>query len=170
MYMHLYSFILYLQWHRILGWPIIQYYLSAIVFIYLFLPSAPPLRGVLYTYGEEYSPCLPNIPLKFFSFRLKSTVKCSGHSCMYQLCHFCWHFCIHVWAPITTLAYYFEGFPLWWHHRYTPMMSLGVGIPSSTVISFGTNSNTPLFIWFNPYSETFSAFSYMYHFSYWLDK
>ena len=38
------------------------------------------------------------------------------------------------------------------------MMSLGVGIPFPTVISFGTNSNTPLFIWFNPYSETFLLF------------
>ena len=41
----------------------------------------------------------------------------------------------------------------------------GWGIPSPTVISFGTNSNTLFFIWFNPYSETFFCFfSYMYWF------
>ena len=34
------------------------------------------------------------------------------------------------------------------------MTSLGIGIPSPTVINFGTKSNTPLFILFSPYSET----------------
>ena len=38
------------------------------------------------------------------------------------------------------------------------MTSLGVGIPSLTVKSFGTDSNTCLFISFNPYSETFFPF------------
>ena len=66
--------------------------------------------------------------------------------------------CIHVWAPISTLAYYFEGFPQLWHYGNTPMMSLGVWILSPTVISFGTNSNTPLFIWFNPYLKLFLLF------------
>ena len=71
-------------------------------------------------------------------------------------------FPLHVWAPIGTLAYS-EGFPCWWHHRNTPVMSSGVGIPSHTVISYGTECNTLLFIWFRPYSKTFSwLFSYMY--------
>ena len=71
--------------------------------------------------------------------------------------------CIHVWAPTGTLAYYYEDFPHWWHHGNTPVTSSGVGIPSPTIISFGTNSNTLLFIWFNPYSETFFCFfSYMF--------
>ena len=77
---------------------------------------------------------------------------------MYQLCHFCLHFCTHAWAPISTLAYYSKGFPHWWHQGYTPMTSLRVGISSPTVVGIGTNSNTPLFIWFNPYSETFFSF------------
>ena len=69
---------------------------------------------------------------------------------------------VHVWALTGTLAYY-KGFPHWWHHRNTLVMSSGVGIPSHTVISFGTESNTLLFIWFSPYSETFFCFfSYMY--------
>ena len=69
---------------------------------------------------------------------------------------------LHVWAPTGTLAYY-EGFPHWWHHRDTPVISSGVGIPSRTVISYGTKCNTLLFIWFRPYSETFFCFfSYMY--------
>ena len=69
---------------------------------------------------------------------------------------------MHVWAPIGTLAYYFEGFPTDDIIGKPPVMSLGVGIPSPAVVSFGTNNNTPLFIWFNPYSEIFLAFSYMY--------
>ena len=63
--------------------------------------------------------------------------------------------CIHVWALTGTLAYYYEDSPHWWHHGNTPVTSSGVGIPSPTIISFGTDSNTLLFIWFNPYSETF---------------
>ena len=71
--------------------------------------------------------------------------------------------CIHVWALTGTLAYYYEDSPCWWHHGNSPVMSSGVGIPSPTIISFGTDSNTLLFIWFNPYSETFFCFfSYMY--------
>ena len=66
---------------------------------------------------------------------------------------------LHVWALTGTLAYY-EGFPHWWHHRNTPVMSSGVGIPSHTVIDYGTECNTLLFIWFSPYSETFSTFSH----------
>ena len=73
--------------------------------------------------------------------------------------------CIHVWAPISTLSYYFEGFSHWWCHRNTPVMSSGMGVPSHMIISFGTDSNTLLFIWFNPYSETFFCFfPYMYWF------
>ena len=72
--------------------------------------------------------------------------------------------CIHVWALTGTLAYY-EGSPHWWHHRNIPVMSSRVGIPSPTIIGFGTDSNTLLFIWFSPYSETFFLlFSYMYQF------
>ena len=65
MYLHLYSFILYLQWHIILRWPIIQYYLSVIAFYLVILPTLPPLRGVLYTPKAEYSHWPPNrgIPL-----------------------------------------------------------------------------------------------------------
>ena len=39
-------------------------------------------------------------------------------------------------------------------------MSSGVGVASHMVISFGTDNKTLLFISFNPYSETFSAFSH----------
>ena len=52
--------------------------------------------------------------------------------------------CMHVWALTGTLSYHYEDSPHWWYHRDTPVMSSGVGIPSLTVISFSTNSNTPL--------------------------
>ena len=106
----------------------------------------------------EYSNCPPNrgMPYKSLVFWLKCTVNGSGHSCMYQLCQYrLLALCIHVWALISTLAYYLQGFPHWWHHGDIPMKSSGVGVPSPTVISYGTNSNTWLFVWFSPYSETF---------------
>ena len=82
----------------------------------------------------------------------------AAHACINCASAVCWHFCIHVWALTGTLAYYLQGFPHWWHHGNTPMMPLGVGILSPTVISFGTDSNTSLFIGFSPYSETVFSF------------
>ena len=114
---------------------------------------------------------IPSLTVISFGTNSK-TFLCSGHSYMYQIvATFVGILCIHVWAPTCTLAYYYEDFPHWLHHGNTPVTSSGVGIPSPTIISFGTNSNTLLFIWFNPYSETFFCF-FLIHVlvSYWLDK
>ena len=54
---------------------------------------------------------------------------------------------MHIWALIGTLAYYYEDFPHWWCHRDIPVMSLGVGIPSLTVISFSASSNSHFMQW-----------------------
>ena len=93
----------------------------------------------------------------------------AAHTCI-KLCHFSWH-CLH--TCMSSDQYFsllFWGLPplmVLWEHPYDIIRG---GNPSPIVISFGTNSNTPLFIWFNPYSKTISAVSYMYQFSYWLDK
>ena len=133
------------------------------LFSYFFICASP--WGVLYTPEGEYSNCPPNrgIPIKSLVFWLKCTVNGSGHSCMYQLCQY--QLLALLYTCMSSIWYFsllFTGLPplmMSWEH---PMMSLGVGVPSLTVISFGTDSNTCLFIWFIPYSETF--FSYMHQF------
>ena len=89
---------------------IIQFYLSAnsvylVVYILCITPGVfcPPLRG-------GHSPCPPNkgIPLKLFGFKLKMQqllIHVSNCATFVSIV------CIHVWALIGTLSYYFEGFP-----------------------------------------------------------
>ena len=143
---------------------IIQYYLSAnSVYLIIYTISITP-GGVLFT---PWGNTLPVHPIEVYA----SNCLILGLKMQWPLIHvsncatFVGTVCMHVWALIGTLSYYFEDFPHWWWHGNTPVMSSGVGIPSPTVISFGTNSNTSLFIWFNPYSETFFCFfPYMYWF------
>ena len=84
---------------------------------------------------------------------------------MYQLCQY--QLLALLYTCMNSNWYFsllFAGLLHWWCHGNTPMMSLVVGNPSLTVISFGTDSNTCLFIWFCHYSETFFLFSYMHQF------
>ena len=106
---------------------------------------------------------IPSITVISFSTSSNSFL-CSGCSYMYETVPPLSALFLYMYElpPIATVAYH-EGFPRWWRHRNTPVTSLGEGIPSYTVISYDTDRNSSLFIWFRPYSETFSwLFPYMY--------
>ena len=104
------------------------------VFIYLFIPSAPPLGCLVHPLGEDTLLVHPIevYPYNCLDFRLKSAVNAVALIHVSNCATFVNTACIHVWALIGTLSYYFEGFPDWWHHGNTPVMSSGVGIPSPT--------------------------------------
>ena len=107
----------------------------------------PPLRG-------GYSPCPPNRGIPYNCLVLG--LKCSGCSHMYQIVPLLLALFVYMyglWLVLYLIILRVPQMMMPWEH---PSDVIGVGIPSPTVISFGTDSNTPLFIWFNPYSETFS--------------
>ena len=113
--------------------------------------SCPPPR-------EGHSLCQPNSLV----LGLKAM---ATHTCT-KLCNFCWHCLYTCMSSDWYFILLFWGFLHWWHHGNTPVTLSRVGVPCHMVISFGTNSNSLLFIWFSPYSETFFCFfPYMYWFS-----
>ena len=112
---------------------------------------------------------IPSFTVISFSANRKSLLYAvATHTCI-KLCHF-WH-SLH--ACVSSDWYFsllFEGFPHCWHSGNTPVMSSGVGIPSPTIISFGTNSNTLCLFDLVLILKLFSTFSIHALVSYWWDK
>ena len=138
---------------------IIQFYLNAnSVYVVIYTICTSPEGCFVHPLGEV---TLLVHPIEVYPYNcLVLGLKCSGCSYMYQIVPLL----LALFACMSSDQYFsllFWGSPHWWHCRNIPVTSSGVGIPSPTVIGFGTNSNTPLIDLTHILKLCF-AFSYMY--------